>query len=175
MNWAVDFLMRWQTLTAGLLALVAAIITVFGYSLIEQRKTAREMESLRRSIAMELRLLTRTSLAAHDAPKRCVQAERPITAFEVENSVRLTIPVVYTSNAHRISLLGDDALALMVVYSMIALARDTLFGPLMRHLPPGSIPPRLIDSVASIFMQACSNAADLLPRLRTGIHCCPVK
>jgi hypothetical protein len=169
MDCVVDFFARWQTLTAGLLALVAAIITVFGTSRIEQRKAAREIESLRRSIGMELRLLTRSSLSAHKTLKDRVQVERPITAFEIEHSVRLPAPIVYTSNAHRISLLEDDAISVMAVYGMIALARDTLSGPLLRYLPANNIPPLLVDRIAAFFMDACNTAAGLLLRLRTGI------
>jgi hypothetical protein len=169
MNGVMDFFERWQTLTAGLLALAAAIVTILWTSRSERRKAAREIESLRRSIGFELRLLVRASLAAHNALQRYLQQERPITAFDVENAARVPPPAVYTSNLHRIALLEDEAMAVMVVYNILALARETLSGQFLRYLSANNIPRPLVESVARLFMDVCTDAANLLPRLRTGL------
>jgi len=48
----VDFVDHWQTLFAGLIALIAAIITVFVTLKVERRKVDCEIDALRKSPAM---------------------------------------------------------------------------------------------------------------------------
>jgi hypothetical protein len=54
----VDLVDHWQTLLAGLIALIAAIITVFVMLKVERRKADRQIEALRKSLAIELRHCT---------------------------------------------------------------------------------------------------------------------
>ena len=53
----LDRVDHWQTLIAGLIALAAAIITVKVTLNIEQRKVDRDIDALRKSLAVELRQL----------------------------------------------------------------------------------------------------------------------
>jgi hypothetical protein len=61
----VDFIDHWQTLLAGLIALVAAIITVVVTLKVERRKVDRELDALRKSLAIELRQLIPGALGVH--------------------------------------------------------------------------------------------------------------
>jgi hypothetical protein len=61
----LDFVDHWQALIAGLIALIAAIITVFCTLKVEQRKVDRELDALRKSLPIELRQLIPTALGVH--------------------------------------------------------------------------------------------------------------
>ena len=50
----LDLVDHWQTVIAGLIALIAAIITVRVTLRVERGKADRELDALRRSIAVEL-------------------------------------------------------------------------------------------------------------------------
>jgi len=103
----VDFVDHWQPLIAGLLALLAAIITVGVMLKIEQRKVDREIKYLRKSLATELRLLLRRAFGAHNSlKKRLVEKTGgPITSRIVERLSRVPASIVYPATADRIGLL----------------------------------------------------------------------
>lgn len=61
----VDFVYHWQTLLAGLIAMVAAIITVAVTLKVERRKVDRELDALHKSLAIELRQLIPRALAVN--------------------------------------------------------------------------------------------------------------
>jgi len=66
----VDFVDHWQTLVAGLIALITAIITVFVTLKVERQKADREIDALRNSLAVELRQLIPRALGAHTSLKK---------------------------------------------------------------------------------------------------------
>jgi hypothetical protein len=61
----VDLVDHWQSLITGLIALIAATITVFVTLRVEQRKVDREIDALRKSIAVELRQLIPRALGVY--------------------------------------------------------------------------------------------------------------
>lgn len=65
----VDFVDHWQTLLTGLIALIAAIITVFVTLRVERRRPDREIDALGKSLAIELRQLIPRALGAHTSSK----------------------------------------------------------------------------------------------------------
>jgi hypothetical protein len=107
----VDFVDHWQTLLAGLIALIAAIITVFVTLRVERRKVDGEVDALRKSLAIELRQLIPRALGAHASLQKLgSKADRPITARMVESLSRMPVSIVYPANAHKIGLLEEDAM-----------------------------------------------------------------
>jgi hypothetical protein len=113
----VDFIDHWQTLIAGLIALIAAVITVFVTLKVERRKVDRELDALRKSLAIELRQLIPRALGVHASlAKLGGKTDGPITARMVESLSRMPVPIVYPANAHKIGLLEEDAMDVVVVY-----------------------------------------------------------
>jgi hypothetical protein len=141
----VDLIDHWQTLLAGLIALVAAIITVVVTLKVERRKVDRELEALRKSLAMELRQLIPGALRVHGSlAKLGSKTDGPITARMVESLSRMPVPIVYPANAHKIGLLESDAMDVVIVYGLLEIARDGV-GRLMTYRTPDESECRLED------------------------------
>ena len=114
----VDFIDHWQTLLAGLIALIAAIITVFVTLKVERRKVDRELDALRKSLAIELRQLIPGALVVHGSlTKLGSKTDGPITARMVESLSRMPAPIVYPANAHKIGLLEKDAMDMSYTFT----------------------------------------------------------
>ena len=165
----VDLIDHWQTLLAGLIALIAAIITVFVTLNVERRKVAREIDALRKSLAIELRQLIPRALGAHTSLQKLGSKEDgPITARMVESLSRMPVPIVYPANAHKIGLLEGDAMDVVIVYGLLEIARDGV-GRLMTYRTPDNITPNVVLKAAEAFLEACKYARSVLPKLRTGV------
>jgi len=165
----VDLIDHWQTLLAGLIALIAAIITVFVTLNVERRKVAREIDALRKSLAIELRQLIPRALGAHISLQKLGSKEDgPITARMVESLSRMPVPIVYPANAHKIGLLEGDAMDVVIVYGLLEIARDGV-GRLMTYRTPDDISPIVVRKTAEAFLEACKYARSVLPKLRTGV------
>lgn len=134
------------------------------------RKThEKEIETVRKSLAVELRQMTTRAWGAHTSLMNLISLPGvPVTARMVEGAVGMPAPVVYPAVADRISLLGEEAMDLVIVYQGIEIARDAA-GQAMRHRAPDNIPPENVALAARAFLLACVCARDLLPKLRTGI------
>jgi hypothetical protein len=166
----VDFLDHWQTLLAGLIALVAAIITVIITLKVEQRKVDRETAALRKSLAVEIRQLIPGALGAHvSLQKLGSKADGPITARMVESLSRTPTPIVYPSNAHKIGLLEEDAMDVVILYGLLDIARDSVTRLITSYRTPDDISPVVILGTAEAFLETCKCARVVLPKLRTGI------
>src|SRR5208282_5709587 len=63
----INWLDHWQSLAAGLVAIVAALLAVFGTEFFAQRKERREIEGIRVALAVEARGLMDTMIATHAA------------------------------------------------------------------------------------------------------------
>ena len=99
----LDLLDHWQTMIAGMTALVAAIITVRVTLAVEQRKVDRELDGLRKSLAVELRQLIPSALAAYTSLTNLGRTtDGPITTGMVQASSVIRTPLVYNSNVWRI-------------------------------------------------------------------------
>ncbi|HEY5105718.1 MAG TPA: hypothetical protein VII73_02975 [Caulobacteraceae bacterium] len=165
----LDLIDHWQTLIAGLVALAAAIITVSVTLTVEQRKVDRELDALRKSLAIEVRQLIPRALAAHTSLKTLgAKTDGPITARMVESLSGLRAPIVYNANAFQIGLLEADAMDVVIVYGLLETARESvrLMGT---SRTPDDINPAIVLQAAGIFLEACKYARTVLPKMRTGV------
>ena len=160
----VDFVDHWQTLLAGLIALVAAILTVVVTLSVERRKVERELDARRKSLAVELRQLIPGALGVHGSlTKLGSKTDEPITARMVESLSRMPAPVVYPANAHKIGLLEKNAMDVVIVYGLLDIARDGVARLTTTYRTPDNISPNVV------LMTACKYARSVLPKLRTGV------
>jgi hypothetical protein len=119
---------HWQSLAAGLVALLAAILAVFGAEFFARRKERRETEGIRVALAVEARRLMDTMIETHAVLINMVKIRKTsairnvgqIPAAELErarageNTIgsigrrlgELRKPVVYPACADRIGMLG---------------------------------------------------------------------
>jgi len=63
----INWLDHWQSLAAGLVALLAAVVAVGGAEFFALRKERREIEGVRVALAVEARRLVDTIIATHGA------------------------------------------------------------------------------------------------------------
>jgi hypothetical protein len=151
-----QFLYDWQTLIAGLAALLAALITVWVTLRVERRASRREVDALRKSIAVELRLHIATALVAHDNLYGLgFMPNAPITRMMVEDKSRMTAPIIYPANAGKIALLGNDATDVMIVYDLLEAARYGAVQLLFRS-PLDDIAPAGVLKAADAFSRHVS-------------------
>ncbi len=166
----VDFIDHWQTLLAGLIALVAAIITVIVTLKVERRKVDRELDALRKSLAVELRQLVPGALGVYGSlTKLGSKTDGPITARMLESLSQMHVPIVYPANAHKIGLLEKDAMDVVIVYGLLGVARDGVARLITSYRTPDDISPNVVLETAAAFLEACKYARSVLPRLRTGV------
>jgi hypothetical protein len=166
----VDFVDHWQTLIAGLIALIAAVITVYFTLKGERRKVDHELNALRKSLAMELRLLIPGALCVHGLLTRLgSKKDGPITAWMVESQSRMLDPIIYRANAHKIGLLGKDGMDVITVYGLLDIARDGVARLITTYRTPDDISPDVVLMAATAFLEACKSARSVLPKLRTGV------
>jgi hypothetical protein len=159
----------WQILIAGVLALLAAGITVWVTLQIERGKARREVDALRKSLAVELRLHVATALVAYDVLYGLGLMQYPtITARVVERKSRMAAPIIYPANAGKIGLLGAEATDVMIVYDLLETARDGAARLMTSLATADDNPQAVVMETADAFLAACINARGLLPRLRTG-------
>ncbi len=102
------------------------------------------------------------------ALKDLARSGSQITARMVENYARLPVPMVYPATAGKIGLLGDDAMGVVIVYSLIELGRSGIVS-LMNSRAPDNIPPDIVAASANPFLTACEYALSILPKLKTGV------
>ena len=166
----VDFVDHWQTLIAGLVALIAAVITVVVTLKVERRKVNRELDALRKSLAIELRQIIPRALGAHGSlTKLGSKTDGAITARMLESLSRMPAPIVYPANAHKIGLLEDDAMDVVIVYGLLEIARDGVARLITTYRTPDDISPKVVLKTAEAFLEACKYARSVLPKLRTGV------
>jgi hypothetical protein len=166
----VDFVDHWHTLLAGLIALVAAIITVVVTLKVERRKVDREIDALRKSLAVELRQLIPGALCTHVSLRKLgSKVDGPITARMVESLSRTPVPIVYPANAHKIGLLQEEAMDVVIVYGLLDIARDGVTRLITTYRTPDDISPNVILKTAEAFLEACKYARSVLPKFRTGV------
>ena len=181
----------WQTLIAGVLAVLAAWRTIRATVesanrevaasqaqtavaqkqiettvRLEQERVASEVDALRKSLAVELRLHVATALVAYDVLYRLGLMPYPtISARAAERKSRMAAPIIYPANAGKIGLLGADATDVMIVYDLLEAARD---GSARLMTSTDDNPQAVVRETADAFLAACRYARGVLPRLRTG-------
>ena len=133
---------------------------------LEQERVASEVDALRKSLAVELRLHVATALVAYDVLYGLGLMPYPaMTARAAERKSRMAAPIIYPANAGKIGLLGADATDVMIVYDLLEAARD---GSARLTSLADDNPQAVVMETADAFLTACSYARGLLPRLRTG-------
>lgn len=166
----VDFVDHWQPLIAGLIALIAAVITVAVTLKVEGRKVDRELDALRKSLAIELRQLIPGALGVHGSlTKLGAKTDEPITARMLESLSRMPAPIIYPANAHKIGLLEKDAMDVVIVYGLLDIARDGVARLLTTYRTTDDISPKVVLKTAEAFLEACKYARSVLPKMRTGV------
>jgi hypothetical protein len=146
----LDLLDRWQTLIAGALAVLAAWRTIRATVesanreveasqaqtavaqkqiettvRLEQERVASEVDALRKSIAVELRLHVATALVAYDVLYGLGLMPYPtMTARTATRKSRMAAPIIYPANAGKIILLGAEAMDVMIAYDLLEAARE---------------------------------------------------
>jgi hypothetical protein len=102
-----NVLYQWQTLVAGLVALLAAWITVRESKRLERRKEQREADAIRVSLAVEIQQFIDTMLRT----RLMIQEQMSEPTFTLSDLRTLftnfSQPVVYPAMADRIGLLGS--------------------------------------------------------------------
>jgi hypothetical protein len=187
----LDALDHWQTLIAGVLAVLAAWRTIRATVdsanrevtasqeqtavaqrqiettvRLEQERVASEVDALRKSIAIELRLHVATALVAYDVLHRLGLMPHPtMTATMAACKSRMAAPIIYPASAGKIGLLGAEATDVMIVYDLLETARDR--SARLTSLA-GDNPQTAVMETADAFLTACEYARQVLPRLRTG-------
>ena len=177
-----EFFRDQGSIIAGLLALIAGLLAYRAGGVqatatrqaakmqvqAEQRKNDREVDTVRKSLAIELRQLVVRALTVHKLLKGLAgRTDGPITDRMVESSSRVPAPVVYPATADRIGLLNGEAMDVVIVYFLIEIGRVGV-SQLMRDRTPDDIRPLKVAMVAEAFLRACGHARGVLPRLRTG-------
>jgi hypothetical protein len=168
------FLYDWQTLIAGVLALIAGLITVREIRKqvetavrLEHERVASEVDALRKSFAVELRLQIATALLVYDGLYGLgFMSQALISGPMVEDKSRMAAPIIYPANAGKIGLLGAEAMDVMIVYDLLEDARNGAARALVRA--PNNISAPVVMKTADAFLAACVYARGVLPRLRTG-------
>jgi hypothetical protein len=163
-----DWLDHWQTLVAGLIALFAAIITVWVTLRVERGKAEREVDALRKSLGVELRLQIAAALGVYDGLYGLgLMSNALISGPMVEDKSRMAAPIIYPANAGKIGLLGAEAMDVMIVYDLLETARNGAARLMVGA--PNKISAPVVMKAADAFLATCIIARSLLPRLRTGV------
>jgi hypothetical protein len=161
----VDFIDHWQSLLAGALGFAAAIIAVVLTLRVEQRKLLREMDALRKSLAVELRYQVTRALATGTSLRDLAQGDHPIDPRLLKIHTNFPAPIVYRASADKIGLLQSDSMSVVVVYGLIDLGIN---GLVLLLSEPDNISSDILEATASHFLAACEHALPLLPGLKTG-------
>jgi hypothetical protein len=91
----IDLFDHWQALVAGVLGFAAGIFTVYYTLSIERRKARRELDALRKSLAVELRQIIPRALGAGTDLRNLARSNQQITARMVDYYARVPVPQVY--------------------------------------------------------------------------------
>jgi hypothetical protein len=164
-----EFLYDWQTLVAGLIALFAAIITVWATLRVERGKADREVDALRKSLAVEFRLQIARAFNVYEGLRDLSRtSDGLISARMVENKSRMPAPIIYSANAGKIGLLEGDAMGVVIVYTTLEGGRSRTDRLATAYNTPEDVSPDVVMETANVFLAACGHAQVVLPRLRTG-------
>jgi hypothetical protein len=103
-----DWLDHWQSLAAGGVALIAALVAVFGAEVFARCKEQREIEALRAALASEVRLYVGFLISARQILTRSKEAFRKgeQQQRDFRDLAVLQPPVVYPAVVDRLGLMG---------------------------------------------------------------------
>ncbi len=164
----LDLLDHWQSLVAGLVALVAAIIALGGTELFARLKERRERKAIRLSLAEEIQWLLRHLLVIHSGLKQ-LSAELKhrsagLSARDVQDFTSLREPVIYPAIADKIGFIRKLAPYVVAFYGNIQHIPSAV--RITANDPAKILSSTDLDQIAKLFEQACrENALPLLSRL----------
>jgi hypothetical protein len=119
----------------------------------EQRKYNQDVETVRKSLAIELRLVVERAFGTHNSLAGLISRTNGlITARMVDSSVGMPVPIVYPAVADRIALLKNAAMDLVIIYQLVEIARDGA-SRLIHWRTPDDIPPQTVAAVADVHMR----------------------
>jgi hypothetical protein len=98
----IDLVDHWQTLAAGVLAVLAAV----GGTIVAVLAARREVNAMRLSLAVEIRRLVNGLLQAHETFGLTSSENQSLLADDVVKEISRGAPVVLPAMADRIGLLG---------------------------------------------------------------------
>jgi hypothetical protein len=166
---------HWQTLDAGILgiiagsfALVAAWRTASRAEQISHQESCRDTESLRRSLAVEIRRSVRLLCQTHQVLTDFMTAfKRGGHLPHAGNVAKLTSrvhPAVYPATADRIGRLGHPLAEWVVTF--YANVKDIQFaGEIGATVPTRHVSLEEVDGLLSLLEGTCRNALPLLDQL----------
>jgi hypothetical protein len=164
-----QFVDHWQSLIAGVLALVAAIAAVLLAIWNERRKAKRELASLRRALGVEVRQYTWNACRAHVQLKALiVEHLSPIPAIFVEDKAKLPPPQIYPNAVVNIGELGDCAANIVLFYNRIGTTREAA-ERLLRLRLKDDLPPGEVAWAVEGLIRISEVGIEILPQLKTGI------
>ena len=161
-----DFLDHWQALVAGLLGFGAAIVVVWITLRIERRKADRELDALRKSLGVELRVLIINALVAHNSLMDRVKNNTVTTGQVLSYATSLAIPIIYPANADKIGFLGPDAMRVVAIYGLLDIARRGISS--LAQMPTANMPPNTLATIAETLRQACEKSIPMFKQFQVG-------
>jgi hypothetical protein len=108
------------------------------------------------------------ALGAALALRKLAHGPDQITSRMVESFSRVSTPSVFPAAAGRIGLLGDDAMGVVIIYSLFELGRSGIMS-LINSRDPNNISSDTVAASAIPFLTACEYALSVLPKLKTGV------
>ena len=157
----LEMLDHWQSLAAGLAAILAALIAVFGREFFAWLRARREDKAVRASLAVEMRSLLNVLIDTHDilTSMKFTMGQTIVAAAEPPR------PTVYLATANRIGRLRRELAAdVTAFYSTLEWVRIcvNILGSAFRGDSP---PSEEVNRLAHVFEQACRACLPLLSKL----------
>jgi hypothetical protein len=138
---------------------------------LERERLLRELDALRKSLAVDLRLQIARAFEVYDDLRGLSsKPDGPINARMVESKSRMPAPIIFSANAGKIGLLEDDAMGVVIIYTTLEGARGRVDRLATNYRTPDDIDRAVVLSIAKVFLEACQHARGVLPRLRSA--CC---
>jgi hypothetical protein len=167
----LDLLDHWQTLIAGGLALLAAIIAALIAVCSARRKERREIEAIRLSLAEEIWWHLRHLLTVHRGLKELSALPLPFQwrAGAMRDFISFREAVVYPAIADRIGFIPKLAPYVVAFYGNIEHLRSQV--RMATANPDETLTAKKLDEIAEHFKLACQETAlPLLNRLPKGMR-----
>ena len=156
----LEMLDHWQSLAAGLAAILAALIAVFGAEFFAWLRARREDKAVRASLAVEMRSLLNILIDTH----HILTSMKFPTGQSVVAAAEPPRPTVYLATADRMGRLRRLAADVTAFYSSLewVRVRVNILGSAFRGDSP---PSEEVNRLAQVFEHACRRCLPLLSKL----------
>jgi hypothetical protein len=157
---------HWQSLAAGGVALIAALVAVFGAEVFARCKERREVQALRASLASEIRLYVDLLIEARyrlTKGKEAFRSGKP-PHRDFRDWAVLPPPVVYPAAADRLGHVRRSSAADVVeFYANIERANFTVRA--LSNAPTENVSVETYSTLINLFEVACRTSLPLLSEL----------